>query len=67
MSNSEKNNFIKQFHDLVDNGEAVSIAVKVIKSQTRDFFVLKYVNAYQVAKESLNYSKKPLNNSFYKI
>lgn len=56
MNNSRKNNFIKQFHVLIDNGEAVSRAVKVIKSQTKDFFILKYISAYQAAKESLSFS-----------
>ncbi|BCD90307.1 hypothetical protein fh0823_04460 [Francisella halioticida] len=51
MSNSKKNDFIKQFHNLVDNGEDVFRAVKVIKSQTKDFFILKYISAYQAARD----------------
>ncbi|MED7820395.1 MULTISPECIES: hypothetical protein [unclassified Francisella] len=54
MSTSEKNDFIKQFHARIDNGESVFQAVKIIKQQTRDFFILKYINAYQAAKASLN-------------
>ena len=55
MSNARKNNITKQFHNLADRGETVSTVVRIIKSQTGDFFILKYVNAYLVAKKSLNY------------